>query len=873
MPSETAAPVIEKEAIEIERIRFLRGPNVHALFPVMEAVLELGGFVDTPSNPDFASKLALLFPPLGKHKCSMDYEGGFVERLNQGTYPAHIIEHTTLAILEMLGSEAVFGKSREIEGSRYRIVVEYESETLVENAFKLATHVVSKLLMGENVTPQSIQAQIWRMEDAFEMERLGPSTRSLLQIARDRKIPFRRLSPRSSLFSLGWGCKQKRIWASVTSETSAISSDIAQDKNRTKGILEGAGIPVPRGYIAKDTNEALEAARKLGWPVLIKPQDGNHGRGVMGNLTSEEGVIKAVEVVKHISEKLLVEEFVTGDDYRFLVVDFKLVAAARRNPPYVLGDGMSTIAELVEDINRDPRRGFGHENYLTKLRLDTEALQFLAEQGLAPIHVPLLGQKIYLRAGGNLSVGGTAEDVTDIVHPLTIKQIERGARIIGLDVAGFDVVCSDITKTLAETRGAVIEVNAAPGLRMHLQPTMGKGRPVNKAIIDKLFPDGNGRIPLVAITGTNGKTTTSRMVEWIARKEGKSTGMAVTGGIYVNGERIVEGDTTGPWSARLVLDDPIVEFAVLETARGGILRRGLGFDRSSVGVLLNIKEDHMGVDGIETLEDIFWIKSVVTEAVENTGTSIINALDHFAPDLLKRARGKPFLFSAEPCSLLEEHIKEGGDAIWSDGNKVFAIIGGEEKEIGALSELSFMRGSVRFLVENAMAAVSAAWAAGIPMAKAWEHISSFTFDEEISPGRMNTGIVDGKTVILDYAHNPDGLRAISEYAASFGGGKMLIGFSAPGDRHDALLRTCGSVAAEAFDFLAATDTPSSIRGRPALEIAKILAEGASQKGKEVMILPRIRDVVKKVMSEARAGDVVVFADLDLTFAELKRLMD
>ncbi|MEF8833194.1 MAG: Mur ligase family protein, partial [Candidatus Thermoplasmatota archaeon] len=578
--------------IELVRKRVFEGPNVHALFPVIEAYVDLGDWVETPSNEDFAKKLVNLLPELKTHTCSRGYEGGFIERLNEGTYPAHIVEHIALAIQNTVGSDVTFGKSRRDEDSVYKVVISYEYPTLASQALEASIKLVNKLLGGEENLKGFVDNVLEEAKDAFIDEKIGPSTRAILDAAEEKDIPYKRADEKYSLFTLGWGKNQQMIWGPETSHTSLIGTEIAQEKDISKDFLYNRGLPVPRGEVVTSLKEALEIADRIGYPVVIKPVSGNHGEGVFINLKNPDELAEAYSLTKEYEDFQLVEKYLEGDDFRVLLVNNEVVAVAKKIPAHVIGDGSSTIKELVELTNQDPKRGDEHENILTKIKLNEEVLMKLERQGLTLDYIPDEGETVYLSDTANISTGGTAEDCTDDIHPSFKFVLERISEMLDLDLVGIDIIAEDISKHVDEINWGVIEMNASPGLRMHIHPSSGEPQPVGKKIIDHLYPSGEGRIPLVAITGTNGKTTTSRLVEWLGRNQGHHTGLAVTGGIWSNGVKIAEGDTTGPWSANTVLQDPKVDYAVLETARGCMVKRGLGFDKSLVSVVLNIREDH-----------------------------------------------------------------------------------------------------------------------------------------------------------------------------------------------------------------------------------------------------------------------------------------
>ncbi|HVA48147.1 MAG TPA: cyanophycin synthetase, partial [Pirellulales bacterium] len=568
--------------MEILKVRALRGPNVWARFPVLEAWVDLGPLKDSPSHeiPGFNERLMSWLPTMIEHRCGIGERGGFFQRLREGTYQAHILEHVTLELQSLAAAPVGFGRARETsQEGVYRVVVEYDDESLARACLESARVVC---LAAVNAQDIDLPAEIARLRDLGHELRLGPSTRSIVEAARKRGIPAIRLSE-GNLVQLGQGGRQRRILAAETDSTSAIGETIAQDKELTRLLLASVGVPVPAGRPVESAQEAWEAAREIGLPVVVKPRSGSEGRGVVTNLSDRRQVIAAYEAARRESSAIIVERFVPGADYRLLVVGDRLVAAARRDPPSVVGDGMHTVAQLVDAANADPRRGEGHAAPLTRLVLDAIALEVLAEQGLSPEGVPAAGRQVLVRRNGNLSTGGAATDVTDEVHPEVAARAIEAARMVGLDVAGVDIVACDIARPLEERGGAVVEVNAGPGLRMHLGPSHGRPRPVAEAIVERMFAPGEtGRIPLVAVTGTNGKTTTTRLLAHVLASAGSSVGMACSDGVFIAGRRIEAGDCSGPRSARSVLLNPAVDAAVLETARGGILREGLGFDLCDV---------------------------------------------------------------------------------------------------------------------------------------------------------------------------------------------------------------------------------------------------------------------------------------------------
>lgn len=865
-----------KKQIEVVDLRFYEGPNVHALFPVFEAVVDLGDLVEVPSNPLFAEKLVELVPELSEHSCSKGYPGGFIERMNEGTYPGHIIEHTTIALQNMVGVPVSYGKCRKQKDELYKIVVEYDYIETARSAFNGAVKMVNDLLIDlgnyEQLTT-FVEELIEDIKYQMRKEKPGPSTKSILDAAKERKIPFQRIHDDFSLYSLGWGKHREMIWGPVTSKTPLIGSDIGKEKDICKNVLMEHEFPVPRGYIAYSLEDALEIAEDIGYPVVLKPDRGHHGEGVEVNLRNKDEVKEAYKIAREHSKYILVENYLEGDDYRVLVIGNNVVAVSRRIPAHVIGNGTSSVEELVELTNQDPARGEGHNGLLTELSLDEEELVCLKRQGITPKYVPKENEVIYLRNVANLSTGGTAEDRTDELHPELKRVLEKVSKVIGMDVMGIDVIAEDITKSPNEMNWGIIEVNASPGLRMHLSPTKGEPRSVGRFIVDNLFPKGNGRVPVIAITGTNGKTTTARLTEWIARNQGYHTGLAVTGGIFSAGHKYEEGDTTGPWSAGMVLKDPDVDFAVLETARGGMVKRGLGFDRCSVSVVTNIREDHIGLNGIDNLEDLFWVKSLVVEATEKDGYCVINANDDFAEKLISKAKGRPVLFSIERNELIDKQIKEGKTAFVYEGTKLVKYEKGERVEILDVYEVPFLLGGVEMMVENALAAIAAAYSSGIDLEVILTALTTFKMDEEMNPGRMNIFEVSGKRVIVDYAHNPDAVRALGELVSHIPAKRKIIVFAGVGNRKDKSLKKCGKEISRWFDDIIITENTKVLRGRPIGQMSSIIADSVRNEGKEPIIKNDIKEAIPFAVSKASKDDLVILADLDLESEDIEEILN
>ncbi len=854
----------------VER-RLLRGNNLYSRKPCLMAILDLEDLDDVSSAalPGFTDRLLALLPSLVEHRCSPGHVGGFVERLRDGTYPAHIVEHITLELQCLAGHRVGFGRARTVQGRprHFRVVLAYLDESLVEAALDMAMELVACLAAER---PFSLAGGLERLKALAASAAVGPSTQAIVEAAQQRSIPVLRLTERASLYQLGWGIHQQRIQATLTSRTNHVAVEIAGDKALTKRLLAQAGLPVPRGETVLSTPLAEEAARKLNGAVVVKPCNANQGKGVSTLLTCTTAVAAACEHARRWGPRVLVEQHIEGADYRVLVVGRRMVAAARRVPPQVVGDGQSTIRELVEQENRRPQRGEGHDKVLTKIALDAVAAACLQDQGLAFEAVPQAGATVRLRGNANLSTGGTAEDVTAKVHPDTARACVRAARTIGLDVAGIDIVCRDIALPLEAQGGAMIEVNAAPGIRMHEHPSLGAPQPAGRAIVDSLFAPGNdGRIPVVAVTGTNGKTTTTLAIAHVLQRR-HVTGVTTTEGVSIDGERVWSGDCSGFASARMVLASPIVEVAVLETARGGMLKRGLAFDRCDVSVVLNISADHLGQDGVQTLEELAAVKGLIVDAAHTA--VVLNAQDPLCLGMVRKtAPGvEVILFSLDPHdAAFTAHIESGGRGIcerdgwlvWAEGEDQSAMVG--------TSALPFtLHGRARHNVANAMAAIGALKALGIAAEEIVAGLSDFSSNERQNPLRLNLYRIRDVTVLIDYAHNPAACQAIIATARQLTTGRVIGVITAPGDRQDAHLREIGRLCGNGFDALVLYEADDR-RGRSAGATAALLAEGAHEalsdsvgqclQPVEVQTVLDIRNAIRAALARADAGDMVVVA--------------
>jgi len=817
--------VFQSHGVTVRNIRVLRGPNLYAYMPVLQIVMDIGSYEERPSNsfPGFVDRITQWLPGLWKHECSVGKPGGFIERLNRGTYLAHITEHITLELQNVMGFEVAFGRARGIgEEGVYNVIISYKEEEPARRAFDTALRMVLAAMHDE---PFNVADEVEALLQCADDYRLGPSTAAIVNAARRRKIPVRRITPTGSLIQLGYGCYQRRIQASETSLTSAIAVEICQDKPLTNRMLRAVGVPVPDGRTARTADEAWTIAQEIGLPVVCKPEDGNQGKGVSVNLKTEAEVRAGFAIADEYSGLVLVEAFIEGADYRLLVINGAMVAAARRDPAQVVGDGLRNIIQLVEAVNQDPRRRPGHSSTLTRIKLDDAANLVLAQQGLTITSIPALGQVVRLRNNSNLSTGGTATDVTDDVDPRNQQIAELAAQILGLDVAGIDMLCTDITRPLAEQNGAIVEVNAAPGLRMHITPYAGTPREVGEPIMDMLFPEGSEtRIPILAVTGTNGKTTVTRLIAHMYDTARWVVGMTTTEGTYIRRERIIEGDCSGPKSAAAVLLHPQVEVAVLETARGGIIREGLAFDTCTVGVVTNLSADHLGLGGVNTLEDLARVKQVIVEAVHRDGAAVLNAEDSYVAEMAAATDAKVVYFAASPDHhILRSHLAEGGTAVFIHNGMVTVGVGDLRVELLEIDRVNFtLGGKIRFQVSNALAATAAAWAAGLNPAMIARALTTFRTDAAMVPGRFNVSETKGVQIVLDYGHNPAALKALREGIHALDSRRTVMVIGLPGDRRDSDLAASIDATLPYVDQYILYDLGDR-RGRASNEVPTLLA--------------------------------------------------
>ncbi len=802
--------------MEVSRIRALRGPNLWSRHTAIEAIVACTEQECAKTRmPGFEARLRARFPAIGALS-PRGYSGE--------TSLAHVLEVATLALQAQAGCPVSFSRtSATLEPGIFQVVVEYTEEAVGRLAFELAQALVGA---AQNNLEFDVTSAIARLHETYDDVRLGPSTGAIVDAAVARGIPYRRLTE-GSLVQFGWGARQRRIQAAEVDSTSAVAEAIAQDKDLTKLLLRSAGVPVPLGRPVSDVDDAWAAAQEIGMPVVVKPQDGNQGKGVSVNVLSRDQLANAYQAAAVYGE-VMVEKFLPGSDFRLLVVGDKLVAAARRDPPQVIGDGVHNVRELVNMVNADPRRGEGHSTSLTKIKFDDIAVGRLAMQNLVPESVPAKGQRVILRNNANLSTGGTATDVTDDVHPDVAARAIEAAQMVGLHICGVDVVCQSVIKPLEEQNGGIVEVNAAPGLRMHLSPSFGKGRHVGEAMVANLFAAGeDGRIPVVAVTGTNGKTTTARLIAHVVASSGLRVGMTNTDGVYVNGQQIDSGDCSGPKSARNVLMHPDVDAAVFETARGGVLREGLGFDRCQVAVVTNMGSgDHLGLNYITTVEDLGVLKRVIVQNVTpGTGFAVLNALDPIVVSMAASCPGQVIFFCADKQHpVMATQRAQGRRSVYIDGDALVASEGTWREKI-LLHDIPITRhGTIGFQVENAMASVAAAWALGLDWDTIRRGVASFTNDTDNAPGRFNVMTYQGATVIADYGHNPDAMRALVSAVQAMPAQRRVVVISGAGDRRDEDIREQTAILGAAFDEVILFQDACQ-RGRADGEVLTLLQQG------------------------------------------------
>ena len=860
--------------MRILRIQTLRGPNYWSIrrHKLIVMRLDLEELAEKPSNqiPGFYEGLVTTLPSLEEHFCSPGVRGGFLSRVRQGTMMGHIIEHIALELQQLAGVTVGFGRTRETATPGvYQVVIEYMDEQAGRYAARAAVRLCQSIV-ETGIYPQAeLEQDLKDLRELYRDAALGPSTETIIKEVEARDIPWMQLSARA-MIQLGYGIHQKRLQATLSDFSGILAVELACDKEGTKQILRDAGVPVPHGTVINYLDELEGAIAEVGgYPIVIKPLDGNHGRGITIDIKAWEEAEKAYDVAREISRGVIVERYYRGSDHRVLVINGKLVAVAERVPAHVVGNGKSTVQELIEETNRDPNRGEGHDNVLTKITVDRNSLTLLQRQGYTLDTVLPSGAICYLRATANLSTGGIAVDRTDDIHPENVWLAQRVAKIIGLDIIGLDIVTPDITKPLRDVEGVIVEVNAAPGFRMHVCPSVGLARNVAAPVLDMLFPNGGtGRIPIIAITGTNGKTTTTRLIAHIYRQTGRIVGYTTTDGIYIDDHVVEKGDTTGPQSAQVILKDPTVEVAVLETARGGILRSGLAFDKCDVGVVLNVSADHLGIGDIDTIDQMAKLKSVVAESVSINGYAVLNADDPLVAAMAEQVKGQVAYFAMNPANeLVQNHTRKGGLAAVYENGYLSILKGDWTLRIDQAVNLPVtMQGRAPFMIANALAASLAAFAQGVPIEAIRAALTTFRASVNQTPGRMNLFNLGHYHALVDYAHNAASYEALGSFVCNWPGERIGV-IGGPGDRRDEDFIELGKLAAKIFDRIIVKED-DDLRGRPSGEASELICKGIIQEkpDRQYEIILKETDAINTGLDRATPGGLVVILPESITRA-------
>jgi len=847
--------------MKIDKIQALRGPNIWSVQrkKLIQMRLDLEDLEERPTNKieGFRERIEAMFPTMIEHRCSEGCRGGFFSRVERGTWMGHVIEHIALEIQTLAGMETGFGRTRETKTPGvYNVVFSYTEESVGLYAAEASVRIAESLIAGTDYNPE---VDIQKMREIRERVRLGPSTGSIVEEAVARDIPWIRLGT-NSLVQLGYGVNQMRFQATITCKTSNIAVDIACNKEETKRMLDLASIPVASGGICVDEEDLEAVVKKIGYPIVIKPLDGNHGKGASINVKTWEDAVSGLEYAKKYSRRVIVEKFITGYDFRVLIIDNKLVAAAKREPAHVKGDGKQTIQQLIDETNLDPRRGYGHENVLTQIDVDRDTEDLLIKYGYTLETVPRKDEVVYLKSTANLSTGGTSVDVTDMMHPENIFLCERISRVIGLDICGVDIMAENLTQPLKETGGCILEVNAAPGFRMHLAPSEGLPRNVAAPVIDMLYPPGKpSRIPIIAITGTNGKTTTTRLIAHIVKNNGYRVGFTTSDGIYVQNHLMEKGDTTGPVSAEYILKDPTVEFAVLETARGGILRAGLGFSRCDIGIITNIQEDHLGLSDIHTLDDLARVKATVVRSIKKDGWAILNAEDDQCLKIANELSCNVAYFSMDENNPKAVQFAKEGKIVAVYENGFITIKKGEWKiRVERATHVPLtLGGKAKFMIANVLAATLAAYLQGFKTEDISLSLQTFIPSAAQTPGRMNIFEFKKFKVLIDFAHNPAGYKGVEEYLSSVEATKKIGIIAGVGDRRDEDIKECATIAARMFDHIIIRQE-KYLRGRTEEEIIGLIMEGIAASGRTITheIISKETEAIKHAIDTAEDGTFI-----------------
>ena len=855
--------------MNIEGIQVLSGPNYWSLRPCIQMRLDIGELEEKPTNKldQFYERLKKTLPSLYEHRCSVGTAGGFFERVKDGTWMGHVVEHVALELQTLAEMDTGFGRTRETQTPGvYNVVFSYVVSEVGRRAAKLSVKFCENLIDDKDPKLNDIILELKELREEYKM---GPSTSSIVDEAVKRGIPFFRLN-RGSLVQLGYGKNQERIRATMTGQTGSLAVDFAQDKWETKSLLENHGVPVPKGIETSRYKSAKAAIKRIGYPLVIKPSDGNHGRGITVGVNNEEHFEIAYEAALKQSKNgyVIIEQMLAGADFRFLVINGTLVAAAKRIPAHVRGNGKLSIQQLIDKENENPLRGYGHENVLTEIDVDSQTERLIADAGYRLDSVLDKGEILYLKTTANLSTGGTAIDILDSVHPANVHIAERAIKIIGLDIGGVDIVAPDVTTPLPENGGGIVEINAAPGFRMHLQPTEGLARNVAEPVIDMLYPPGKScTIPIIAVTGTNGKTTTARLIDHIFKLAGNTVGMCTTDGVYIKNRLIYRGDMTGPMSHKMVLTDPTVDLAILECARGGILRAGLGFKNCNVGVVTNVSEDHLGLRGIHTVDQLARVKSIIPEIVKQDGVAVLNADDSLVHAMSEKTKGSVIFFSLdwENNPVVSTHLKEGGTAVVFDDGWLCMMKGQWKYPIADVKNVPLtFDGKAKFNIMNALAAAGAAIGLGLKLENIKAGLTTFFPSHAQTPGRLTMTDMGNFNVLVDYAHNKAGYDALIDFVSSYNPEKVIMTLCVPGDRRDEDFESIAESCAKYVDTTVLFE--SYLRGLDEGELSEKLKKYLIKHGMtedQIIIIYDEQEAVQYCLDAGGEYDFVILSNYDI----------
>lgn len=844
--------------MKIADVNIFEGRNIYSHKKCIRMDLDLEGYCEIPSNKieGFNERLLNMLPELRQHRCGIDEVGGFVKRLNEGTYLAHICEHCIIAMQNKIGIDVVYGKAREIKDDYYYVIYQYEYKNTAIEVGKMAVDMINSLIKGNEF---NFECRFEALKNTLSNEQLGPSTLAICNEAKKLGIPVLRVGEKS-MFQLGYGKHSKMVEATICNETSGLAMDIACDKLLTKEVLVNQCIPVARGGKVENALDLILKADSIGYPIVIKPRFGNQGKGVFVNIKNEKQALEAYNLLSKNYEDIMIEKHIIGRDYRACIVDGKVIAVAERIPPFVVGDGVSTVKMLINEMNKDERRGNGHEKPLTKIKMNEALLAYISKSGYDLDSVLEKDKKLILLENANLSTGGISIDCTDLICEENIEICKRTAKTIGLNICGIDICCNDISRPLTKEE-AIIEVNAAPGIRMHHFPYNGEGKNVAKAIVEMMFKNTNSSIPIVSVTGTNGKTTTTRLIAHTISLLGNNVGMTSTGGIYINNKCIYKGDTTGYTSAMTLLMNKEIDVAVLETARGGIIRKGLAYDLADVAVITNITEDHLGIDEINTLEDLSYVKSLVGEAVKSEGYVVLNADDEISKSIINRMRSNIIFISKDKDNtLLRENISKGGYGVYTYNGYIYAEKDGNAVPIIKINKINItLNGKLRYNIENSMCACAALIGLNVDYSVIRKGLTTFYCNEKQNPGRFNMYTVNGATVILDYGHNIEGYKAVLEGIKEIKHNRLIGIIGVPGDRLDSNVLQVGNISGNYFDYIYIKEDEDK-RGRRNGEIARLLEKGVINSGfnnKNLEIILDEAEALEKAIDNSKPGDLII----------------